>query len=379
MLKLAFLNLTRRKGRTLLSILGILVGVAAMVGMVSVVDGIQSEFDSVISSMQAVMVMEKSSGDQTLSSIDESYANKIARLPHVRTVMKEIWKFPSEVEGKTNAQTSLSVLQVYGIDLAASASLKSTPYSVNLAEGQLVKSGDKKGVLLGRSAADALNKFVGNSLEINGKKFTIRGIYESSSPLTEGIVVMDIGAARDLFSIESGKISSLYVEPVSSDKDAEVRDAIKFSYGDYLDVYTSGDFSSLLGSVLGNFRLLVLFVAAISALVAGIGILNTMLMSVLERRKEIGTLKAIGWTSTAILQLIVLESAAIGVLGGVLGLLLGMGAAWFVEAFFGVTTAVTPFLLAEAFLFAVFTGIVAGVYPATLASKLDPIEALRGG
>ena len=128
---------------------------------------------------------------------------------------------------------------------------------------------------------------------------------------------------------------------------------------------------------MGSLRLLVGAVAAIAAIVAGVGILNTMLMSVVERFKEIGALKAVGWTNNDIMKMILYESALIGIFGGILGILAGIFVAGSIESLAGLTTAVGVGLILQAFLFALFIGVFAGLYPAYAASKMDPVEALR--
>ena len=101
-------------------------------------------------------------------------------------------------------------------------------------------------------------------------------------------------------------------------------------------------------------------------------------MSVMERKKEIGALRAVGWTNSDVVKMVMYEAAFIGVLGGVLGLASGYSAAWAVQEFAGVKTIVTLDLAVQSFMFAFVLGVAAGVYPAFRASKLDPIEALRG-
>ena len=133
----------------------------------------------------------------------------------------------------------------------------------------------------------------------------------------------------------------------------------------------------MVGEVLGNLKLLVVIVSIIAAIVAGVGIINTMLMSVMERTKEIGTLKAVGWTNTNVMSMIILESAFIGIIGGIIGIAFGYFCSFMLGYLGGVPTYVTLTTIIESFVFAIVIGIVGGAYPAYVASKLDPIEALR--
>jgi len=133
----------------------------------------------------------------------------------------------------------------------------------------------------------------------------------------------------------------------------------------------------MFGEIIGNLRLLAIAVALISGIVAGIGIANTILMSVLERFREIGSLKAVGWTNSNVLRMILYEAVFLGIIGGVFGIILGFVVAELISSLSGIGYYASPALIITSFLYAILLGVVAGVYPAYRASKLNPIEALR--
>jgi len=110
-----------------------------------------------------------------------------------------------------------------------------------------------------------------------------------------------------------------------------------------------------------------------------VGIVNTILMSIFERFSEIGALKAVGWTKFNIIKMIMLESLAIGIIGGILGLLMGFIADVLLNLIFGLGYSITPALVLQAFGFAVLLGLIAGIYPAYRAASLDPVAAISGG
>jgi len=136
-------------------------------------------------------------------------------------------------------------------------------------------------------------------------------------------------------------------------------------------------------SVLSIMTFILVGIAAISLLVAAFGIMNTMLMSVLERTREIGVMKAIGATNRQVLLIFLYESIAIGIIGGVIGVLLGAGFTNILIAVFrgftgmSMTAFINPLLLVFGVIFAVIVSVASGIYPARRAAKLDPIEALR--
>ena len=225
---------------------------------------------------------------------------------------------------------------------------------------------------------EKFNKFVGSTIKINDTKFRVKGIFETDSDLVSGIIVTNLEDARGLSDYSADKISSLSVLLNDPTQDKRVGDLLKLKYGDDLEVYTTADLSEEIGSITGSLRLLAIVVALISALVAGIGITNTILMSVLERFSEIGALKAVGWTSENIIKMVLYESFFLGFIGGIAGIVLGYGVDISLAYLAGVRYSITPMLLIESFVFALLLGIIAGVYPAYKASNLDPVEALRG-
>jgi len=378
MLKLAFLNLFRRKSRTFLAVVGIVIGIGALIALNAVVDGIYNEIDTVIGSFQAIMVMEKGSMDQTLSKLDESLRTKIESIQGVRVVVPEVWVLPQTVEGKTLALSqSLIPATIYGVDISAYRKLRGNGWIGRLEKGEMLNSSDKHAVLVGKSLADNMHKFIGSSIKVNGRKFRVKGIVSSESELLGNLIIMDIDTAREIGGFPKDKVSSFYVEVIDPAEDRKVAKKINFALGSEVEANTASDFSEMFANVMENFRLAALAIALISAFVAAIGIINTILMSVMERYKEIGTLKATGWTNTNIMQMILYESTFIGIIGGIIGILFGTALSLYIPVF-GIPTLIKLESVLYAFLFAFFVGVVAGLYPAYRASRLDPVEAMRG-
>jgi len=266
---------------------------------------------------------------------------------------------------------------VYGLDIQKQLSISSTGWVVDFEQGSVINPGESGAVLIGKKIADDYHKFVGSSLEIDGKKYRVKGIFEAESELIENVIVMNLEDARDLAGIPSDEVNTFTVGLVDPSRDDEIAKLMEFKYGDDLQVFSMSQSSDLLGGILGQFRLVVFFVAAISAVVASVGIMNTILMSIFDRIKEIGALKAVGWTNSNIVKMVMYESLALGVVGGIVGLMVGFGIDVFLNSQFGLPYSITPMLLLEAFSFAVLLGLIAGIYPAFRAAKLDPVEAMR--
>jgi putative ABC transport system permease protein len=133
------------------------------------------------------------------------------------------------------------------------------------------------------------------------------------------------------------------------------------------------------GNLIGQISFFVIGIGSRAAFVGGIGVMNTMIMAIIERRREIGVMKAIGASSFMVLKQILIESALMSSLGGIIGILIGFGGSMILNVVTGgmITAVVSPALAIGAFLFALALGVVGGMYPAWKAAGLDPVEALR--
>jgi putative ABC transport system permease protein len=187
---------------------------------------------------------------------------------------------------------------------------------------------------------------------------------------------MQLDDLIELNGYSSSVVGQYTIELIDPTKDKETAKLINFKYGEKLKAVSSSSFSNQLGSIIDTLRLLVIIIASIAVIVAGIAILNTMLMSVTERFKEIGTLKATGWASSDIVKMILMESAMISIIGSSVGILLGYVVSNSISAAFKVAVVISPGLLSQAIIFAIVIGLISGIYPAYVASKLDPVTVL---
>jgi len=378
MIKLAFRNLFRQKTRTFLAILGIIIGITALIALNAVIDGIYNELNTAVGSFQGIMVMQKGAVDQPLSKLKESLKTKISSVQGVRTVVPEVWGSPRTIDGKAQNLLSMqSVILIYGVDASAYRKLRGSGWIGELEEGELLDGSDHGYVLLGKTLAKDKKKFIGSTIKINDEKFKVKGILKTESELYGNVIMMNISDARKIAGLSEDKVNSFYVELENPKDDKKIAEKINFLLGSEVEAMSSSDFSETFANVLSNFSLTALAIAAISAFVAAMGIMNTILMNIMERYKEIGTLKATGWTNFNIMQLILYESFFMGLIGGVCGVVLGILASFSITAISGVPTLLKLESIAQAFLFAFSIGIVAGLYPAYRASRLEPAEAIR--
>ncbi len=308
MIKLSFFNLFRRKTRTFLSIVGIAIGVAAIIVLVSIVDGFTQDFNNLIGEYKAISVLEKNAQDQTLSRVSVSYQRELEALPGVKAVIPELFVIPETIDGEPTSIASLSPPSVYGFDADTFFANGFSGWVGSLEKGVPLSSSRRGEVLIGKKIVEDYKKFVGSPIKINGKTFRVAGVFETNSELVSSIIAMNIEDARELSPLDSDKVNSFSVYLVDPTKDSLVADLIELKFSDSLEAFTQSELSSQVEGIVGNLRLLAVVVALISSVVAGIGITNTILMSVFERFKEIGTLKAIGWTNWNVIKMILYES-----------------------------------------------------------------------
>ncbi|MCX8189873.1 MAG: ABC transporter permease [Candidatus Diapherotrites archaeon] len=373
------MNLQRKKLRTFLSVGMIAVGVLAIILMTALADGLFLEIKNTISQVQGIIVFERSAYGPIYAQTDEKIVYELRRMPGIKKATPVITALTRSIDGK---ETPLGSMSMTGTIRLFGTVFEKSGQTVGGVTGEILKGrnlqpGEKGSVVIGEGISDDYRKFVGNKIKINDKQFVIVGVYRTGSKLFNYGILMDIDELRDLISFPKNKVTQISVELENPENSEKMAKLIKFKLGDNYRVVSSSQFTESLSGVLGNIRLLVMAVASIASLVAAVGILNTMLMSVMERYKEIGILKASGWTNGTIIKMILYESTIIGVFGGVLGLMFGVLIADYLYGKIPVRLYISPALAIESFLFAVLIGLFAGLYPAWKASKFDPIEALR--
>lgn len=373
LIKVAFLNNFRRMSRTILALLGITIGIAALITLVSVVDGVYKNAADSLGKMQGIMVFKGAQGP-TNSLMSTSYEMKLKSIPGVKKVVPTLIKVVSSIDNKKGGALSFSASAIWGIKPSDLKYSSSNAIADNIIKGSMLTDNDKHMIVVPKTFADKYKKTIGAKVNLDGQDFKIKGIYEISQQ--DNDIIASFSDVQDLYNVPSDQVN-FYTASLVNPQDAEkVRDLIRFKFEE-LEAYGQADTLNLIGSVLGNLKLLVVIVSIIAAIVAGVGIINTMLMSVMERTKEIGTLKAVGWTNTNVMSMILLESAFIGIIGGIIGVIFGYLASTALGATGLVPTLVTLTTVIESFIFALVIGIIGGAYPAYIASKLSPIEALR--
>jgi len=365
-------NLLRRKTRSFLTLVGLAIGIAAVVALGAMARGMSSYYSLYGGDEVDLLVTQSKAVDAMFSAIDESVGEEIAHFPEVEEVAGMVLTLPS-VEG-------VPYLPVFGYDPDSFAI-----QHFKVVEGKPLSSRAKgKPLILGKMAAEDLKKGVGDTLKLHGRTFRIVGIYETGKPVEESGAVVPLKEAQALagkprqvnaYQIKLQRRRSLTLDQLTE----RVRRRIERRFPD-LSLSTSTDFAkkqewlSYIQAFTWAISLLALFIGVI-------GVINTMLMSVLERTREIGTLRALGWRRRRIMGMILSESLTLSLIGGLVGIGLGIGAVEVLNrmpATLGLLSgglSLTLFLRALAV--ALISGAIGGIYPAYRASLLVPVEALR--
>ncbi|MCK4327660.1 MAG: ABC transporter permease [Candidatus Diapherotrites archaeon] len=378
MLRLAFRNLTTNKSRTLLAMAALVIGVITIVSLISVTAGMRSTFTDIMSDMTGIWVYEKDAMDVPFSVLPVSYGEKIESIPGVKLVIPQIWGMASEVNDATpelEGGISMGLIAYVGTDAVKERLRKGDFMGVPIEKGRMVSQGETHTIVLGYGIADSYNRRLGSKIEIDDVEFTVVGIYEESLTM-DNYFTIPLKTARDMRGLDADEVSNFEVQASDSRDEEKISAKIRFKFDD-VEALTMQEAGDEMTGMLDTLDLAFILISMIALVIAGVGIINTMLMSVLERQKEIGVLKAVGWTSDDILKLVLWESLMIGIGGGLIGNVIGFGVVAMVNPILPFEVGVTPIIMVQAMLFAMAAGLFGGVYPAWKISKIDPIEAMR--
>jgi len=376
MLDLAFKNISRQRTRTLLTIIGIIIGIAAIVSLGSISEGINTYIQgSMELTAGKIMVQQKGSGGYMTgfsgSDLTDEQLDSIKDLSGVKDVAPMNLYFQggfAEFGGES---------QIYVVGIDPEKSEYFTGENVELYDGRIIEKGESDVVTIGKTIADSNDYTVGDYVTVKEKEFEIVGIIEElENAQIDSSIVANIEDVQDLQDIDTYQL--IYVVPEDIRDSERIAEDVE-DIDENLEAITSVDLARQAGEMIGQIRLFTFGIGGIAAVVGGLGVLNTMIMAVLERRREFGVLKAIGATRRFILTQILTEASMISLLGGVVGVILGLIGSVGMAALFGggLVPIVTPALIGGSLIFALMLGLIGGIYPAQKATNIDPVEALR--
>ncbi len=395
LVRLAFNGVTARKIRSGLTMLGIIIGAAAFVALVtlgSTVEGIiEAELEALDTDQVRIVpgITEPIPGDPNAIPPQDDDLRFTAQQEQAVRGTVGVVAVHAQIDGRAAVtfRGETVRLGLHGVDPANWVRVQDP----DIAEGRVLQENEGRSVVIGKDVTQLFDFPIGlnQQIDINGQRYRVVGILDSSSE--QLYVTRD--QAWELLG-ESGEPRSQMVVLRSTSIDDEVlREALTQSLlrarglnpeDQDFTIITPEDVQESLASVTGTIQAFLGSIAAISLLVGGIGIANTMFMTVMERAKQIGILKAVGMTRREVVELFLLESALLGFLGGLIGSLLGSLGALFLSPPAGpaagerVIAEPDPFIIAGMTLLSVLIGSLAGVLPAIRAASVPAMESLQG-
>jgi len=394
--KLAIKNLRNRFSRSLLTLLGISIGIMAIISLLALGEGMQQAITGELSSLSDVVII--STGGDVFSafgggSTGEYFTQRdiavIERLQGVKDVSTQLSGYAlAEYNGKK------TIVSLTGMEIGV---MRLQYASQNLDAGEFLNEGDQNKIMIGYSIAhDTFDAdiSVGGRIKINGEKFFVSGIFGKQG---FGGVSSDsnlLMSTRDFQKLTGQSNISLIYLRVENVNDAEsiastIQNAINENHGrkDFATATTMTSILETVQSITGLLQVVLVGIASIALVVASIGIMNTMLTSVMERTREIGIMKAIGATNLDIMSIFIFEGMLLSSVGGIIGIILGVFGSQGLTLILnnvmtmGPSMNLTPIITISSVVLAVTVSLIVGVlsslYPAWKAARMSPIEAVR--
>ena len=381
-IKMAWSSIISNKMRSLLTMLGIIIGVVSLVVLVSLVDGATSSVTDSIASMgtNLLTVSIRDNKDRPLKLDDlKDFTNdetikEVAPMAQSNVTVAN--KYASEsatIYGTTPAYQSIQ-----NVELAQGRFLKSTDIDNN--SRVAVISSDIATKIMGR------NDVVGENIKVNGVTYLIVGILSGNNNESNDVyeLYVPFTTLSRLLADVTSEVSMFYVSATDEDSltmaENTLTDILMSRYKDDSEAFNIRNQSAIMEtmrSVTSTMSLLLGGIAAISLLVGGIGIMNIMLVSVTERTREIGIRKAIGAGRGSIMEQFLIEALMVSLMGCAIGIVTSMGILQIVNIIGGTSYQLSLNVMWIAVAFSLFIGMIFGLYPANKAAKKNPIEALR--
>jgi putative ABC transport system permease protein len=390
LIKIALISVWSNKVRSFLTMLGIIIGISSVIILVGMGNGTKQKVSDQISSLGTNLITVNVTRNRF--SISDEELEELKTKPGIKEIAPQISS--NNVNIKAGSKSSTTTVEASN---AVYAEIKK--YTVS--SGRFITERDVNNrynvLVIGTETAENIfgyTNVVGQTMYVNGIQFKIVGVLESEGTSTSGTsddkIILPISTAQRV--LKTSKASTYYVEAESQDTVDTAMSYLKMflnkkcglenlaestTTNNYYRVLSQTSLLTTATETTSTMTNMLSGVAAISLLVGGIGIMNIMLVSVIERTKEIGTRKAIGAKRRTILTQFLIEAASVSGIGGIIGVLCGYAGAYIGKTFFSTSIIISQDIVIAAFAFSVLVGLVFGIYPANKASKLNPIDALR--
>ena len=395
-IKIALMNIRSNKGRSFLTMLGIIIGISSVIMIISIGNGVKDGVNGELNAIAGGQIYIYSYGDNdegiSIEFTDEDIDAILEKVPNVKAVTPQ-WGFYGSMTGRKGEVNASGTFGMPGMQYANNDPMvkgryftESDYYSANKV---CVMTESSARLLFGTT--DVIGMTADFTLYGITQEFTIIGIRQDNASMLSGLMMADSVSFEAPLTVISSSYgfyisnSDLLIISEGADNATQVaEDTIRLMENRHnvrgknaIQVENFNDYMSQVNQILSYITVFVVFVAAISLLVGGIGVMNIMLVSVTERTREIGIRKALGARTGSVLLQFLSESAIITLMGGIIGIIIGVTGAYGVCSLIGFTASVSPATVLGASLFSSAVGIFFGIYPAKKAASLSPIEALR--
>jgi len=381
-LSLVVKNPFRNKTRSSLAIIGIAIGIIVIVALGMVTGGLKNSTQSTLKAGAAeiTVVQAGSNGFGSSASINDSYVADLLNVSGVKDTAGTL-RASNTSTGTTNSNSSQAGFGGEGITITGIDSNKLSLAGVDSVNGTAFTNSSTNEVIIGKTEAQSLNKTVGDTINLFGKDFTITGTFETGNFMTDNGIMMPLSTLQNLTS-NDGKVSDILVKVTDNANVTTVSQSIENTYPNQLSTTTAASSADRINQGLSFIDTASWAISLLAIFIGAVGVINTMIMTVYERTREIGVLKAVGWKDRRILGMILGESIVLTLIAFVVGTVIAVvGVEVLLTLVPSVGSVIKPSFAIDIFLrafgIAFIVGIVGGLYPAYRASRLSPTEALR--
>lgn len=385
-LSLVVKNPFRNKTRSSLAIIGIAIGIMVIVALGMVTGGLKNSTQSTLKAGAAeitVVQAGSNSGFESSGSLNETLAPNILNLNGVKDTAG-ILRASNTSTGSlssNSSQSSLSGPPGTGLSITGIDSSKLSLVGIDSVNGTAFTNSSTNEVIIGKTGAKDLNKTVGDTINLFGKDFKITGTFETGNFMTDGGIMMSLSTLQNLTSNQN-KVSNILVKVTDNANVTTVSQTIESTYPNQVSTTTAEATAGRINQGLGFIDTASWAISLLAIFIGAVGVINTMIMTVYERTREIGVLKAVGWKDSRILGMILGESIVLTLIAFVVGTVIAVvGVEVLLTLVPSVGSVIKPSFAIDIFLrafgIAFIVGIIGGLYPAYRASRLSPTEALR--
>lgn len=395
-IKIALMNIKSNKGRSILTMLGIIIGISSVIMIISIGNGVRGGINSELNAMAGGQIMIYSYGSNEeniqVEFTEEDVEAIMEKVPNVKAATFNL-SVNGTVTGRKGTFSGNASFGMSGMEYASSDPIVKGRY---FSDSEYY-AGNKVCIITESSARNLFGttNVIGMTVDCNLfgtiQELTIVGIRKDNASMLTGMMMVNTVSMEIPYSVLNSaygfyvSVNDLLIISDGAEHATQVAtDCVRLMENRHnvrgknaIQLQNFNDYMSQMNDILGYITIFVVFVAAISLVVGGIGVMNIMLVSVTERTREIGIRKALGARTGSILLQFLSESAIITLLGGIIGIIIGVLGAVGICSLIGFTAGISVTTVLGASLFSCGVGIFFGIYPARKAARMSPIEALR--